>query len=196
MENNIINLDQLTKPLSSNGSLKEAIINRYNEVFGGCWSFRIMEHHMRENEVIVLGELTAGGATRQQFGRSVITFDSEMLSLPSMAEHLTEAADDALIQCAGAFGIKHDAEIKKTVQLQPEKPNLHTPPEEPPANGNGNGSRKLTNRQLAAIFGLGKSQGLNQNDIITLTKARYSREPMELTVAEASELIGEMKSST
>ena len=192
MENNIINLEILTKPLPTNGSLKDAIIARFNEVFGGCWSFRIIEHHIRENEVIVLGELAAREAIRQQFGRAIITLNSDMLTPPSMAEYLAKASDDALIQCAGAFGIPKGNTAETQLPSDSSRPSQN----ESPVPGNGNGSRKITNRQLAALFGLGKSQGMSQNDVISLTKERYNREPMELTVTEASELIGELKSST
>ena len=142
----------------------------------------------------MLGELAAGEALRQQFGQAAFTFDSEALSPPDVAERLNKASDDALIRCAYAFGIKHDAEKQGTAQQQPEKPTLHTSPEEPP--GNGNGSRKLTNRQLAAIFGLGKANGMTQQEVIGMTTGRYGREPIALTVAEASELITELKSAS
>lgn len=52
----------------------------------------------------------------------------------------------------------------------------------------------FTNRQLAAIFGIGKSNGLGQQDVINLSTEHYRKEPMELTITEASEFIGELKS--
>ncbi len=184
MSTQSIDLKSLTQPLNSNGSPADAVTGRFNNVFGGRWSFRIIEHQVRDSEVIVLGELGADGAIRQQFGKATITFDSDPSGAPSLADHLTKAADDALVQCAYAFGIGYEAEQEH------KKPAAQSTSAKPKTN-NGNGDRKLTNRQLAAIFGLGKANGFGQKDVIDLTSDRYGREPMELTVSEASELIGE-----
>ena len=64
MENTTINLDQLTRPLEADGSLVAASIERFNTVFGGRWSCKIIEHQVRDSEVIVLGELAADGTAR------------------------------------------------------------------------------------------------------------------------------------
>jgi len=110
MENNSINLDQLLHPLHANGSITKAVIERFNAVYDGNWSFRIIEHQVRDNEVIVLGELSAGTAIRQQFGKAIITFDTDPTNSQGLYEHLVKAADDALVQCAYMFGILHDTE--------------------------------------------------------------------------------------
>jgi len=185
MENKSINLDQLMQPLNANGSITRAVIERFNNVCGGNWSFRIIEHQVRDSEVIVLGELSAGSVIRQQFGKAVITFDTDPTAVQGLYEHLVKAADDALVQCAYLFGIKHETE-----QQQQEKPTPQSSSNKS-SNNNGNGDRKLTNRQLAAIFGMGKANGLGQKEVIDLTTNRFGREPLELTVSEASELIGE-----
>jgi len=185
MGNNSINLDQLMQPLHANGSITKAVIERFNAVCGGNWSFRIIEHQVRDSEVIVLGELSAGSSIRQQFGKTIITFDTDPTTVQGLYEHLAKAADDALVQCAYMFGIKHDTE-----KQQQKIPTTQSPPNTS-SNNNGNGDRKLTNRQLAAIFGLGKANGLGQKEVIDLTTNRFDREPLELTVSEASELISE-----
>lgn len=190
MENTTINLDQLTKPLETDGSLVTAAIERFNTVFGGRWSFKIIEHQVRDSEVIVLGELAADGTARQQFGKAMITFDTDPSSTPSLADHLAKAADDALVRCAYAFGIARNTEKK-----QPDNPKPQSTPAEPPSNGNGNGGRKLTNRQLAAIFGLGKGSGKTQQEVIGMATGCYGREPAALTVTEASELISKLKNN-
>jgi len=192
MENTTINLDQLTKPLETDGSLVTAAIERFNTVFGGRWSFKIIEHQVRDSEVIILGELAADGAIHQQFGKAMITFDTDPSSTPSLADHLAKAADDALVRCAYAFGIARSTEKK-----QPDNSKQKSTPDElpPKENGNGNGGRKLTNRQLAAIFGLGKANGMTQQEVIGKASSRYGREPAALTVSEASELISELKTN-
>jgi hypothetical protein len=193
MENNTIDLDRLTQPLASNGSLVRAVIERFNTVFGGRWSFRIIEHQVRDSEVIVLGELSVDGVLRQQFGKATIAFDSDPANAPSLADHLAHAADDGLIQCAHAFGIPREGAPKQ----QSISPQSHPAPVEhaPNGNGNGNGDRTLTNRQLAAIFGFGKAAGMTQQDVISKAAKQYGREPASLTVAEASDLITELKNT-
>ena len=102
----------------------------------------------------------------------------------------SSATDDALIRCAYAFGIK-----QHTGKKQPDNPKQQSTPAEPSPNGNGINGRKLTNRQLAAIFGLGKAGGMTQQEVIGMATTRYGREPAALTVTEASDLISELKNN-
>ena len=198
MENKTIDFDQLTQPLSSNGSITNSIIDRFNTVFNGQWSFRIIEHEVRDSEVIVLGELAVDGAVHQHFGKAVIDFNSDPTGTPSMADHLIKAADNALVQCAYAFGITQKIETPEVEKKQSDKQESQQPPEEPSSKdkGNGKGARPLTNRQLAAIFGLGKANNLTQKEIIDMTTERSGREPSELTVTEASTIISELSENT
>ena len=198
MENKTIDLIQLTQPLSPNGSITNSINDRFNTVFNGQWSFRVIEHEVRDSEIIVLGELAADGAIRQHFGKAVIDFNSDPTGTPSMADHLIKAADDALVQCAYAFGISQNTETQGIEKKQPDKSEPQQPPEEPPSKdkGNGKGDRPLTNRQLAAIFGLGKANNLTQQEIISMTTDRYGQEPSELTVSQASTIISELSENT
>jgi DNA repair protein RadC len=48
-------------------------IRRLNDAFDGEWSFEIVEHHVRSNEVVVIGKLTAGSVVKTAFGGSSIT---------------------------------------------------------------------------------------------------------------------------
>jgi len=177
-------LEQLTKPLNVNGSLSNAMIIRLNQVFEGSWSFRIINHEIRDTEAIVLGELTADGIVKQQFGKTKITTNPETGETSSLGDDLKNAGLNALVTCAYEFGIPHsDYSDKKENSSSSESPQTDK----------SNGSRPLTNRQLAAIFGLGKSRNLGQNEVINLTKDRFGKEPMELTLEEASELISEFK---
>jgi hypothetical protein len=172
---------------NTNNNAAASVINQLNAECEGRWSFRIIEHEFRDNEIIVLGELTINNAVRQQFGQATIAFDTDDTAPPSMAAALGNAADDALIQCAHTFGIKesstHHDNGATTVKQTAEQT--------PPKNGNGNVERALTSKQLAAIYGLGKSKGHSQQDIIQLTQERFGKEPMDLLVTEASEIIGD-----
>ena len=166
-----------------------AVITRLNEVFGSQWSFRIIEHQFRDSEIIVLGELSTGSVTRQQFGKTRITTDSNTGEASSLGDDLNKAALDALVNCAGTLGAG-TVDVKPSQVTDSPAPKEETQPAETAATGNG--SKKLTNRQLAAIYGLGKSRGLGQSDVINLAKERFGKEPMELSRAEASLIIQEL----
>ena len=194
MGQSTIDLNSLTQPLDQNGSVIKAITDRFNTVFNGQWSFRIIEHEVRDSEVIVLGELAVDGAIRQQFGKTVIDFNSDPTGTPSMIDHLIKASDDALVQCAYAFGIKQESETPDAEKKQPCKSEPQQKTAE--SSSNGKGDRQLTNRQLAAIFGLGKANNLTQQEIINMTTDRYSSEPSELTVSQASSIISELSENT
>jgi recombination DNA repair RAD52 pathway protein len=51
------------------------VIQRLNDALDGDWSFEIKEHQIlkEQNEVLVLGRLTAGAVVKTQFGSSAIT---------------------------------------------------------------------------------------------------------------------------
>ena len=52
-------------------------IRRLKEAFEGEFSFEIVQHIIRDNEVIVIGKLTAGTVTKMAFGGSSITVSRE-----------------------------------------------------------------------------------------------------------------------
>lgn len=80
------------------------VIRRLNEALEGTWSFEILEHHVRDTEVVVLGKLTTDGVTKMAFGGSSITLtrDGELVSI---ADDLKAAATDALKKAASLFGV-------------------------------------------------------------------------------------------
>ena len=166
-----------------------AVISRLNEKYNGEWSFRIIEHQFRDSEIIVLGELSTGSVTRQQFGKTRITTDSNTGEASSLGEDLNKAALDALVNCAGTLEAETTAAKPNQTADNPATKE-ENPPDAPAVTGNN--SKKLTNRQLAAIYGLGKSSGLGQGEVIALTKERFGKEPMELSRAEASQIIQEL----
>jgi hypothetical protein len=115
---------------------------------------------MYDEEVVVLGTLTAQGVAKSQFGKSRITRARNDNSIISLGDYLKAAATDCLKKCATLFGI-----------------GLHLYFGAPPAgkgsgqangngNGNGNGAHhsngaeangsgtgRLTARQLSAVTG-------------------------------------------
>ena len=114
-----INLDVLTKPFPKDqirqregrhGKMLDyvethAVIARLNEAFEGGWSFRIKTYWKEDEEVVVMGNLTAGGQDKQQFGSSSLTRAKGSGSPVSIGDDLKAAASDALKKCATAFGV-------------------------------------------------------------------------------------------
>ena len=75
------------------------VIQRLNAGFDGDWSFRIVSHEVTETEVVVLGELEAGGIVKQQFGSKT---REERVPLGDTAK---AAASDAVKKCSTLLGV-------------------------------------------------------------------------------------------
>ena len=84
--------DSISRTVHDDAS--DVLVRQLNKVFDGRWRFRIVEHRIHEDVVVVLGELSAGGGSRQQFGTAVLKGPR------SIGEALTTAAQDALMQAA------------------------------------------------------------------------------------------------
>lgn len=78
---------------------------RLNEAFESNWSFRIISHEILENEVVVLGELTAENIKKSQFGCSGITRSKDTGKIISLGSDLKSASTDSLKRCAMLLGI-------------------------------------------------------------------------------------------
>lgn len=76
-----------------------SVIARLNESFAGEWSFRVLSHEVTDKEVIVLGELSAEGVRKVQFG-SKMREDNVPLGDTAKA-----AGSDALKKCSTLFGV-------------------------------------------------------------------------------------------
>jgi hypothetical protein len=53
------------------------VIARPNAALDGARSFEVVAHEVRDDEVLVLGKLTAAGLVKMQFGASQVTRDRE-----------------------------------------------------------------------------------------------------------------------
>jgi hypothetical protein len=84
-----------------------AVIQRLNDAFDGDWSFTITHHEILKetDEVIVIGQLNAGGIVKSQFGSSRITRARETGDIISLADDLKAAATDALKKAATLLGV-------------------------------------------------------------------------------------------
>src|SRR5439155_11548300 len=81
------------------------VIHRLNESLDGPWSFEMTHPEIREDEVLVLGRLSADGITKMQFGVSQVTREKGSGALVSLGDDLKAAATDALKKCATFLGV-------------------------------------------------------------------------------------------
>ena len=82
-----------------------SVIQRLNEALAGAWSFEITHHEIREDEVLVIGRLGAGGITKMAFGTSQVTREKGSGALVSLGDDLKAAATDAMKKCATFLGV-------------------------------------------------------------------------------------------
>ncbi|HOX57859.1 MAG TPA: Rad52/Rad22 family DNA repair protein [Verrucomicrobiota bacterium] len=189
-------------------------IKRLNEAFNGEWSFEVLEHAIHDNEVIVLGRLTAGGVVKTAFGGSRITTHSETGEHISLGDDLKSAASSALRKAASLLGLgislysdtpSEPSQPKasgnggnggngsngnngngrthaRTVQTRPN------PSSSPSSNGN---SARLTQKQLSAIWSLGRKLTMTADDIRERAVQLFKNQPEHLSRADASSLISE-----
>jgi len=77
-----------------------SVIHRLNEALDGAWSFEIMQHEIREDEVLVLAKLSAEGITKMNFGVSQVTRERDSGAFVSLGDDLKAAATDAVRRVA------------------------------------------------------------------------------------------------
>jgi hypothetical protein len=177
-------------------------IRRLNEAFDAEWSFEIVEHHIRETEVIVIGKLTAGTITKMAFGGSNITVSREG-EIISLADDLKAAATDALKKASSLLGVGlhlySDGEPKYTTGMPSSSSNGksngsngngHRP------NGNGVSRDRITQRQLSAIWALARSLGLSSDAVRERASMAFGVLPEQLSKNEASAFISELTQET
>lgn len=164
-----------------------AVIARLNE---GCdaWDFEITEHLLFDNEVVVIGKLTADGITKVAFGGSAVTKDNAG-RIVSLADDLKSAASDALKKAASLLGVglelygggRTPAPAAAHVAPRPKAPEV---------------SDRLTGKQLAAIQGAARRQNLSREQLDALLQEVAGKQaPQFLTRREASQVLDRLGQS-
>jgi len=125
------------------------VIARLNEAFSSEWSFTIEKHEVLEEEVVVLGRLSAGTISKSAFGSSSITRTRDGGKTVSLGSDLKAAASDALKKASTLLG------VGLTLHATEPTPNSRTPPPQTAANGNG----LLSAAQLRAIHAIRRKLG-------------------------------------
>jgi len=167
------------------------IVKRLNSALEGAWSFAIRDLRIMETEVLVHGALTAEGIEKHGIGGSKITYTRGSGEIVSIVDDCKAAASDALKRCARLLGVGLDlysdtrpaAENANGRQKSAQGGNgQHR------GNGGDNGNR-LTQKQLSAIWSLGRSLGLNADSIRQRTQEAYGYMPEHLSRSDASSFI-------
>jgi hypothetical protein len=98
------------------------VIARLNAALDGGWSFEVVAHEVRDDEVLVLGKLTAAGIVKMQFGASQVTRDRQTKALLSLGDDLKAAATDALKKCATFLGVGLHLYAERPLRPAPGRP--------------------------------------------------------------------------
>ena len=209
--------EQIRQRKGRNGVLDyvegHSVIQRLNEALEGAWSVEIVHHEIREEEVVVIGRLTAAdGVVKMAFGGSQVTRERESGALISLGDDLKSAGTDALKKCATLLGVGLHLYAEKPIAgrgpAAPARPAAAPrPPARTPTNGTrpnagepGNGQRPTngyanggaTPRQLDAIWKVGRAKGLDPGAVEHMALRVFNRRPDALTREEASNLIKEL----
>ncbi len=164
------------------------VVLRLLEVFGLQWSFRVLQHEIGNQQVIVLGELRVGDTVKQAFGGSDITRSRDGGQSISVADDLKSAATDALKKAATLFGVAlhlygdTDSPARDHGAQQPA-----------PSNGNGSRGSRLTRKQLAYIHRLSQDAGMDRADLEALSRAEFGKTCAFLSTREASDFIDQLQ---
>ena len=162
-------------------------IARLNEAFAGDWSFDVVEHRILDDEVVVLGRLTAASVTKTAFGSSVVTTARETGDRVSIGDDLKAAASDALKKCSSLLGLGLHlyGQVEGTQAEEPRK----TSAVPFPSNNGGSNGRVLTKRQYGAILALAEKAGYSEAQVKTKVLDLHGVPLDQLGRREASELI-------
>src|SRR2546428_962277 len=193
--------EQIKRRQGMNGDVLDyiegcAVIQRLNECFDAEWIFEVQEHRVYDDEVVVLGKLTAQGVSKSQFGKSRITRSRKDNSMISLGDDLKAAATDCLKKCATLFGIGlhlyFDAPQPANGNGQSngnaagrDNGQHHAGNQE----GNGSDTGRLTAKQLSAIFSLAKVRGWSNKQVRDFTQEMFGKLPDFLNRKEASAVI-------
>ena len=208
--------EQIRQRKGRNGLLDyvegHSVIQRLNEALEGAWSFEIVHHEIREEEVLVLAKLSTEGLVKMNFGVSQITRERESGALISLGDDLKAAATDCLKKCATFLGVGLHLYAEKPIAghgpAAPPRPgSASRPPARMPVNGtrpshggqpgngrpiNGHANGIITPRQLDAIWKVGRAKGLDPGAVEHMSLRVFNRKPDALTREEASALIKEL----
>ena len=165
-----------------------SVISRLNE---GCdaWSFEIVEHHVHDDEVVVVAKLTADIVVKMAFGGSRITRDRGKPI--SIADDLKAAGSDALKKAASLLGVGlelYGAPAANTTAVAQSVPVAPAPAAAPNAPAD-----RLTGKQMTTIMSLARRQNIQRDALTGMLQERFEKTDVQhLSRREASSFLSEL----
>ena len=166
------------------------VIQRLNDAFESAWSFEIISHEIHQDEVIVIGKLSAGGTVKMQFGSSRLTRSKDTGEVISLADDLKSAATDALKKCSTLLGVGLHLYADKTSSSSAETTGQKGNGGDNSQSGNGNG--RLTAKQHSFLMKLSNEKGLTRKELNDQCVEAYGSVVDYLNRNDASSMIENM----
>jgi len=170
------------------------VVRRLNTAFQHRWSFTIQEWQTQGEEIIVIGELQAGGIRKQGVGGATITKSREAGKVINLADDLKGACADCLKRCAMLCGCALHLYLDRDGNTRTKAPRNHekgrrgsTPAPSTPENTPG--PARITERQLRAVLALAESKSAGEVSVRTQILSTYSVPLEQLDRRQASEVI-------
>ena len=169
------------------------VIERLNQAFESLWSFEIVSHEIHENEVIVIGKLSAESIIKTQFGSSRITKARETGEIVSLADDLKSAATDAIKKCASLLGVGLHLYADKVPSRSAETADQKGNGGNNSQSGNGgNGNGRLSAKQHSFLMKLSNEKGLTRKELNDQCVEAYGSVVDYLNRNDASSMIENM----
>jgi len=158
---------------------------------------------INDTDVLVRGHLTIDGQTRSDIGGASMVVSQEGEVIGNWPDLAKKAVSDLLKRCARHFGLGNhlwSIDDDEAAKCRGGNGRPAQPAETPRGNGNGrnrcatgtsNGNR-LTQRQLSAIWSMGRSLGLSADQIRERSVAVFGAVPEQLSKSDASTFIQEL----
>ena len=176
------------------------VIKRLNDAFDGKWSFEILRCKIleKENEVVVLGRLSAEGVIKCQFGSSRITRAKDSGQIISLSDDLKAAATDSLKKCATMLGVglylyNGDKSLHDPKQENTDHGHVKAVSNKRRSNNPVNGQGRITNKQLNYLVNLARTLGLDSKALDEESIKIFGVKMAYLTVKDASAFIDILK---
>ena len=151
------------------------IIQRLNDSFDGNWSFEIISHQQIDDEIIVLGKLTADGISKSQFGGKQISKHKDG-SIVCIVDDYKAAASDSLKKSSTQLGIALDLYMDDDKEQVTDE-----------------SAERVSDNQLAAIKELRTGLKWDVGELQSKSRELFGQEVMTLNPVMADALIAYLK---
>jgi len=166
------------------------VIQRLNDALDGEWSFEVVEYTQLEDEVVVLGRLSACGVVKQQFGSSKVTHAKGSDDSLCIGDDLKSAASDALKKCSTLLGVGLHLYGELGVDDTVEESKDDTSKDDISTISSNHGDDRISKKQMANIKKLRTDLGWSADEVMDKAELLFAtREIAELNSTMGAALI-------